>query len=97
VKPNKQPVGKHIQMVPFTNHKIQLDKKDIIYLFTDGFSDQFGGVDGKKFKQKQLSDLILSNYKLNLKTQHHIIETAFENWKGNYPQVDDVCVIGVQL
>jgi serine phosphatase RsbU (regulator of sigma subunit) len=97
VKPNKQPVGKHIQMVPFTNHKIQLDKKDIIYLFTDGFSDQFGGVDGKKFKQKQLSDLILSNYKLNLKTQHHIIETSFENWKGNYPQVDDVCVIGVQL
>lgn len=97
VKSNKQPVGKHIQMTPFLNHTIQLDKGDLIYLFTDGFSDQFGGEKGKKFKQKQLSQLILSNYQLDLKTQCERIETSFENWKGNYPQVDDVCVVGVKL
>lgn len=97
VKANKQPVGKHIQMTPFTNHTIQLNKEDAIYLFTDGFSDQFGGEKGKKFKQKQLSELILSNYQLDLKTQYERIETSFENWKGNYPQVDDVCVIGVKF
>ena len=97
VKPDKQPVGKHIQMLPFTNHKIHLAKGNSIYMFTDGFSDQFGGMDGKKFKQKQLSELILSNYTLDLKTQGQIIENTFETWKNKYPQVDDVCIIGVRL
>ena len=97
VKPDKQPVGKHLQMLPFTNHKIYLAKGDSIYMFTDGFSDQFGGLDGKKFKQKQLRELILSNYTLDLKTQSKIIENTFETWKGRCPQVDDVCILGVRL
>ena len=97
VKPDKQPVGKHIQMLPFTNHKIKLKKNDTIYMFTDGISDQFGGRHGKKFKQKQLREFILSNYTLDLKMQSQLIETAFEKWKGKHPQVDDVCIVGVKI
>jgi serine phosphatase RsbU (regulator of sigma subunit) len=97
IKPNKQPVGSHIQMEPFTNHVIQLSKDDTIYIFTDGFSDQFGGKQGKKFKQKQLSELILSNYALDLKKQCELIEETFDTWRGNIPQVDDICVVGVRL
>ncbi len=97
VKSNKQPVGKHISMVPFTNHKIPLTKGDSIYLFTDGFADQFGGMKEKKFKNKQLKELLISINNLTANKQQQIVEQNFTEWKGNCPQVDDVCVVGVQV
>jgi serine phosphatase RsbU (regulator of sigma subunit) len=96
VKSDKQPVGNYINKLPFTNHTIQLHSGDSIYLFTDGLPDQFGGADGKKFKYKQLRDLISVSTQLPLQKQESLINQAFELWKGNLPQVDDICIIGVR-
>ncbi len=97
IKADKQPVGIHVNKLPFTNHRIQLTKNDSVYLFTDGMADQFGGPRGKKFKYKQLRELIQSNKNISMLKQGEKIRTAFENWKGDLAQVDDVCVIGVCL
>lgn len=94
---NKQPIGQVDNPVPFTTHTIQLQKNDIIYLFTDGYADQFGGPKGKKFKYKQLKELLVNNSGKPMKEQCEILRIAFENWKGNLEQVDDVCVIGVRV
>jgi serine phosphatase RsbU (regulator of sigma subunit) len=93
----KQPIGQVDNPIPFTTHTLQLQKNDIIYLFTDGYADQFGGPKGKKFKYKQLKELLVNNANKTMKEQCEILRTAFENWKGNLEQVDDVCVIGVRV
>ncbi len=93
----KQPIGQVDNPVPFTTHSLQLNKNDIIYLFTDGYADQFGGPKGKKFKYKQLKELILNNADKTMSVQHDILVNAFTTWKGNLEQVDDVCIIGVRV
>ena len=70
---------------------------DLIYLLTDGYADQFGGNKGKKFKFKNLKQLILDNYTKPLQQQKLILDNAFESWKGSLEQVDDVCVIGIKI
>lgn len=97
VTANKQPIGKSDNPAPFTEHKIQLAKNDIIYVFTDGYADQFGGPKGKKFKYKQLKELLMKNASKKMSEQHDILLNAFNNWKGNLEQVDDVCIIGVRV
>lgn len=72
-------------------------KGDSIYLYTDGYADQFGGPNGKKFKYKQLEDLIIANNHLPLKDQKEILKKRFFEWKGSLEQVDDVCVFGVKI
>jgi serine phosphatase RsbU (regulator of sigma subunit) len=104
---DKMPVGKHDkQSVPFTLHEIELHKGDIIYTFTDGFADQFGGPRGKKFKYANLQKLLLENSKLELETLNFILQTAFNEWKAwpnpeggvhELEQVDDVCIIGIKI
>ncbi len=94
---NKQPIGKSDNPTPFTEHKIQLSKNDIIYIFTDGYADQFGGPKGKKFKYKQLKELLVKNASKKMNEQHDILLNAFNSWKGNLEQVDDVCIIGVRV
>lgn len=69
----------------------------MLYLYTDGYADQFGGPKGKKFKYKQLADLILANRKLPMREQCKILENTFVSWKGNLDQIDDVCIIGLKL
>jgi serine phosphatase RsbU (regulator of sigma subunit) len=92
------PVGKyHDETKPFTLQKIDLQKGDIIYTFTDGYADQFGGQKGKKFKYKQLGEFLLSNVDLPMETQKQKLQDAFEQWRGQLEQVDDVCVIGVKI
>jgi serine phosphatase RsbU (regulator of sigma subunit) len=93
----KQPIGQVDNPVPFTTHSLQLNKNDIIYLFTDGYADQFGGPKGKKFKYKQLKELILANANKTMREQQDVLTNAFTNWKGNLEQVDDVCIIGVRV
>lgn len=97
IKADKQPVGNHVIKLPFTNHRVQLQKNDTVYLFTDGLPDQFGGPKGKKFKYKQLRELIQSSQNSSIQQQGELIFASFENWKGTLAQVDDVCVVGIQL
>jgi serine phosphatase RsbU (regulator of sigma subunit) len=97
-KPDKFPVGKYgDELKPFTLQKTDLQKGDIIYTFTDGFADQFGGPKGKKFKYKQLQDLLLSIHTLPMTQQKEKLNEVFEEWRGNLEQVDDVLVIGVKI
>ena len=97
IKADKQPIGKTDNPKPFTTHEIELKTGIQFYLFTDGFADQFGGPRGKKYKYKQLSDLLLANCDLEMKQQMKQLEESFEVWKGSLEQVDDVCVVGVNL
>jgi serine phosphatase RsbU (regulator of sigma subunit) len=97
IKPNKQPIGKTDNPLPFTTHTIELQKGDLIYLFTDGFADQFGGPKGKKFKYKQFEELLVKSKDLSLNKQHEILKITFNNWKGNLEQIDDISVIGIRF
>jgi serine phosphatase RsbU (regulator of sigma subunit) len=97
IKANKQPIGKYDLMKPFTNHTIQLDKGDTIYIFSDGYIDQFGGERGKKFKTKAFKALLLSIQEKPMEEQQKMIDESFEKWKGNLEQIDDVCVIGLRI
>lgn len=94
---NKQPIGKTENSIPFTTHSIHLNKGDFIYLFTDGYADQFGGEKGKKFKYKPMKELILSNVALSPGIQKEKLELAFDKWRGHLEQVDDVCIIGIRI
>jgi serine phosphatase RsbU (regulator of sigma subunit) len=96
-KADKQPVGKYANPTPFTTHNIEILESDTIYFFTDGFADQFGGPKGKKFMYRQFKDLIVSLEKKPMIEQKEILNKAFEKWRGNMEQVDDVCIIGIRL
>lgn len=97
-KADKMPVGKSIDDdAPFTFNEIALEAGDMIYTFTDGFSDQFGGTLGKKFKYRQFEELLLAAHTHDMATQKKMLFDAFEHWKGELEQVDDVCVIGVRV
>lgn len=97
-KADKMPVGKGFSDIqPFSYNEIKLEVGDVIYTLTDGFADQFGGLAGKKFKYKQLEDLLLQIWMLPMEEQHEKLEQAFNNWKGKLEQVDDVCLIGVKI
>lgn len=96
IKPDKQPIGKYTETKPFTAHSITIHKNDTIYIFTDGFADQFGGKKGKKFKIAALRELLLSIQDKSMEEQKQQINAVFEDWKGSLEQVDDVCMIGVK-
>lgn len=101
IKPDKQPIGKYSHAKPFTSHHVKLEKNDNIYIFTDGYQDQFGGPEsytgGKKLKISQMKEILISVSDLNMDDQVKIIDEKFEAWKGNLEQVDDVCIIGVKI
>ena len=104
VKSNKQPIGYSYKPEPFLTTTIQLKENDMVYLFSDGYADQFGGTDveviakgGKKFKTPNFKELLLTLSHKPLDDQLNIIEETFDTWKGELPQVDDVCVIGVRI
>jgi PAS domain S-box-containing protein len=94
---DKMPVGFHFNMPEFKEHKIQLKKGDVIYTFTDGYADQFGGPNKKKFKYKQLEQLLIDIHQKPLKEQSGILLSTLENWKGDLEQIDDVLMIGVRV
>lgn len=94
---NKMPIGKGEKDEIFGIHTINAKKGDIIYLYTDGFADQFGGPKGKKFKYRQLNEILLKNALKPLKVQNKILLETLNDWKGNFEQVDDICVIGIKL
>jgi len=95
-KANKQPIGKFDRPTPFTTHSIDLQKDDTIYIFSDGYVDQFGGDKGKKLKSKAFKDLLIGIQGKSMANQKEAVDTAFENWRGSLEQIDDVCIIGVR-
>jgi serine phosphatase RsbU (regulator of sigma subunit) len=101
IKANKQPVGYYSDAKSFTSHVIHLNsdknKSEVYYLFTDGYSDQFGGEKGKKFKSSNLKKLLLSVSKEPMEMQKKIISETLSKWKEDYEQVDDICIMGVRI
>ncbi|PLW98895.1 MAG: hypothetical protein C0594_17780 [Marinilabiliales bacterium] len=99
IKPTKMPVGFYNgdKNRTFINNRLNLQKSDLLYIFSDGYADQFGGPNGKKFKYKQLKNLLLEIHHLNLQEQKLILDQKFEDWKGEHEQVDDVIVMGIRV
>ncbi|MFH2141539.1 MAG: SpoIIE family protein phosphatase [Bacteroidota bacterium] len=99
IKADKMPVAIHITLTPFTNHELQLNKGDKLYLFTDGYPDQFGGSKGKKFMYKAFRQLLAENSALPMEMQGIELKKAYDMWvnfEGQvHEQVDDVTVIGI--
>lgn len=96
-KGNKQPVGPFPMMNDFTDEQIDIYEGDVLYLFSDGFSDQFGGKEGKKFMTSRLKMALLKRCEMPLSDQETDIEQLFMKWKGELDQVDDVCMIAVKI
>jgi len=94
---DKQPVGFFEQQQPFATRKTNVQPGDCIYLFSDGYADQFGGEKGKKFKYSALRELFLRIHRLPVREQKKELERVFEEWKGDLEQVDDVLVFGVRI
>lgn len=97
IKADKQPIGKSDSQKSFTNHEIRVFSGDSIYIFSDGFADQFGGDRGKKLKSGSFKKLLLELKDLSMDEQYSEIHEFFNNWKEGYEQLDDVCVIGLRL
>lgn len=97
IKGDIQSISIMDNMQPFTNHQIQLHSKDRIYLFSDGYTDQFGGENGKKFMTSNFKKSILEHQHIEIKIQGENLKTVFDLWKGQNEQVDDVCVFGLEI
>jgi tetratricopeptide (TPR) repeat protein len=97
IKGDKQPVGKSDHNLRFKSHDLTLQKDNMLYLFTDGFADQFGGTKGKKFKSTQLKSLLLRVSSMEVDEQKTIIRDEYMRWKGELEQIDDICIIGIRL
>lgn len=97
-KADRMPIGIHIGgEAPFTNYNIKVKPGDLIYLFTDGITDQFGGPEGKKFKKSNFRRLVTDICTLPLREQKAVIEKEYQNWKGNLDQVDDITILGIRI
>ena len=97
LKPDKMPIAIFVRMDKFTNYKYQLKKGDNIYLFSDGFADQFGGPKGKKIKYKAFRDILSKVSNDNMETRRIKILKYLEDWQQNYNQIDDITILGIQI
>lgn len=97
IRGDKQPIGKHHQRKPYTTHPVDVSGPVWFYLFTDGYADQFGGADGKKFMRRNLWKLLESFQGKNAGIQRQGLEQAFLQWSSGQEQVDDVTIIGIQV
>jgi serine phosphatase RsbU (regulator of sigma subunit) len=94
VKADKQPIGNFEFRKPFTNHIIQLQEGDCVYMFTDGYADQFGGTNGKKLMTKRFKEVLLGIQNQDMLMQHKSLDFEITEWMGStYEQVDDILVI----
>lgn len=96
-KADKQPIGSIDKPKPFTTHTINLQKDDTVFIFTDGYADQFGGTKGKKFKYSQFKELLLKINDRSADEQLSLIDAQLESWKGDLEQVDDILIIGIKI
>lgn len=93
----RRPVGHHDGNAPFVQHEFQLRSGDRLYLMSDGFPDQQGGPQGKKYLSKRLRELITRFSDRPMQEQQALLMEEFHTWKGHYPQTDDVCLMGVRV
>ncbi len=97
-KGDKMPVGEHVlDDQPFTTHEANIQKGDMLFLFSDGYADQFGGEKGKKFMYRRFKEILIENSQKDLEFQKQQLADAFENWKADHEQVDDILVIGISI
>ncbi len=97
-KADRMPIGIYYgEKDTFTNYEISVKKGDIIYIFSDGFADQFGGPEGSKFKKANLKKLLSEIYMKPMNEQRDILLKEFEIWRGKLEQVDDITIIGVRV
>ena len=96
-KATRSPVGFYANEKEFKNIEIQLEKNDLIYLFSDGFPDQFGGENNTKFLTKNFKKLLLEIHKLPISEQELKLATVFQNWKGQEEQTDDIIIFGIKI
>ncbi len=97
---NKFPIGggkQYVDVKDFTTHKIEIKKDDVIYLFSDGYADQFGGEKGKKMMTKRFQEILTIALDLPMKEQQEFLHSEFLKWKGNVEQIDDILVIGIKF
>ena len=99
INSDKFPIGINVDGVAddYTNNEMQMHTGDMIYLFSDGYADQFGGPAGKKFKYNRFRELLLKIHSLPVAQQKEILKTEFLSWKGALEQVDDILVIGMRV
>lgn len=97
IKANKQPVGKYVEIKPFTNHIIDLLNGDSVFIFSDGFPDQFGGPLGKKFKYSKFKELLTDIASHSPESQMNVLNLGFDDWRGSHEQIDDVCILGLKF
>lgn len=97
LKKDKMPVGQYEQMASFNLYTIDYKENDILYLYTDGYADQFGGPKSKKLKYKPLNNFLMDIHHLPMEEQYQKLNLHFENWKDGIEQVDDVCVMGIKI
>ena len=99
LKADKMPIGIHAIKIEksFSNQSFKLEKDDMVYLFSDGYADQFGGEDGVKFKQKQFKELLVKVSEKSLDKQQKTIEKTIVNWQGDQSQLDDMMIMGIRI
>ena len=98
LKGDRRPVGYFKGMdIAFTEHRIKVKQRDCLYLFSDGYPDQFGGKKNKKYKLSRLIKLINSESDKTMADQKAILESTLKEWRGDLEQVDDVCVMGIRI
>ena len=98
VKGDSQAVGlETVEIKPFTKHSIKLKKDDMIYIYSDGYQDQFGGENGKKYMTANFKKLLLKISKEEEKKQNKLLEIELANWMQKEEQVDDICIMGVRV
>lgn len=96
---DRQPVGFFGDnlMTPYTNHIVEVEPNDVVYIFSDGYADQFGGPNGKKFKYSQFKKLLIENSEKSMGEQKEILNTRIEEWMGHEEQIDDILVVGIRF
>jgi len=97
IKGNKQPIGSSLEPKVFNNHEVAAKSGDMVYLFTDGYIDQFGGPKGKKFMRKRFKELLQSIHKMDVKTQKLHLDNTIKDWMKEEEQLDDILVIGIRV
>jgi serine phosphatase RsbU (regulator of sigma subunit) len=96
-KANKQPIGKFVRRDPYSSHQLDLEKGDSIFLFSDGYADQFGGEKGKKLKYARFKDYLVELNQKSASEMSEELTQRFHAWRGNNDQIDDVCLMNVRF
>jgi serine phosphatase RsbU (regulator of sigma subunit) len=97
IKPDKQPIGYYEHAQPFSVQEIELTKDTCLYLFSDGYADQFGGEKNKKLGTRKWKEMLAEISGKDMKEQGEFLKEYFEKWKSAHPQTDDVTVLGIRI